>query len=173
MSRRNLTVLAVALVLCAGPGCGGGGAPASSAAAGQKQPAPSETASRPDAASEAELKRLEGTWVTTSHVIDGTPQPQPRGGTRISIRGNTFAKEALGETFEKGTLKLGSTKKPSSLDLSPTEGRMKGRTFLCIYELEGAVLRYCCKSRGGLRPESFTVGGDLEIVTLRRAKPKE
>jgi uncharacterized protein (TIGR03067 family) len=122
-------------------------------------------------AAEAELKRLEGTWEIASDMIDGTTQPQPRGGTRVVIRGATYAKEALGTTFEKGTLKVDPEKKPAALDLSPTDGPEKGRIFLCAYELNGDELRYCCQSRGGLRPEAFTASG-LQIVTLHRARPK-
>ena len=80
----------------------------------------------------------------------------------------------MGETLERGTLKVDPTKTPAALDLTLTEGREKGRTFLCIYEWEGDALRYGCKSRGGFRPQAFTAepGNDLELVTLRRSKPK-
>jgi uncharacterized protein (TIGR03067 family) len=130
--------------------------------------------SRPDARIEVELKRLQGTWEIVSDLIDGTPQVQPRGGIRLTIHGDTYMKEAQGTVFEKGTLKVDPTKKPGALDLSPGDGPQKGRLSLCIYELDGDGLRYCCQSTGGLRPESFTTGaGALEIVTLRRTRSKE
>jgi uncharacterized protein (TIGR03067 family) len=121
-----------------------------------------------------ELKRLEGTWEVVSRVFNGTTQPQPRGGMRLMIHGSAYSQEALGETFEQGSLQVDPTKKPCSLVLSPEVGREKGRTFLCIYELDGDGLRYCLRPSGGFRPTEITAepGSNLEIVTLRRMKSR-
>jgi uncharacterized protein (TIGR03067 family) len=173
MRRLPLTALAVACFPWVAAGCGGSSPPASvetkpeHTATALKVPAPGPRA-------EAELKRLEGTWVVTSRVFNGTPQVEPRGGTRMVIHGATYALQAAGETFVKGALQVDPAKSPGALDLSPESGPDKGRTLLCIYETDGGTLRYCYPGSGGFRPSEFTAerGSNLELVTLRRLKDK-
>jgi uncharacterized protein (TIGR03067 family) len=121
------------------------------------------------------LKRLEGAWVITSRVFNGTPQVEPRGGTRLLIRGTSYALEAAGDTFVRGSLRVDPTKSPAALDLSPENGPDKGRTLLCIYSTNGDTLRYCFPGSGGFRPNELTAerGSNHELVTLRRLKPRE
>jgi uncharacterized protein (TIGR03067 family) len=173
MRRLPLTALAVAIAPWVAAGCGGPPSPSpADTKPEQTATAPKEPAPGPRA--EAELKRLEGTWVITSRVFNGTPQVEPRGGTRMVIHGATYALEAAGETFVKGALRVDPTKSPAALDLSPENGPDKGRTLLCIYATDGDTLRYCYPGSGGFRPSEFTAerGSNLELVTLRRVKAK-
>jgi uncharacterized protein (TIGR03067 family) len=167
---RHLTPLALAGMLA---GCTGGDDPAPTSGPETHEHVAPSTPPKV-LPHEDELKRLEGTWEVVSRVFNGTTQPQPRGGMRLVIRGSAYSQEALGETFEQGSLQVDPTKKPCSLDLSPEVGREKGRTFLCIYELEGDGLLYCLRPSGGFRPTEFTAepGSNLEIVTLRRVKSR-
>jgi uncharacterized protein (TIGR03067 family) len=118
------------------------------------------------------LKRLEGIWAVVSQVYNGTPQFLPRGGMQLIIRGSTYARKAFGETFEMGAIRVDASRKPATLDFVPEVGREKGRTVLCIYELDGEVFRYCHRPSGGFRPPAITgdPGSNLEVLTLRRVK---
>ena len=65
-------------------------------------------------------------------------------------------------TFEEkkfvGTYKTDAKKKPKHLDMTIKEGdpKFEGKTALCIYEVDGDMLKWCANEPGKeTRPEAF------------------
>ena len=93
-----------------------------------------------------EVKRLEGTWLTTSATRDRKPLADMKGALVIIA-----AKEVTiqGKDGSKLTLpfKVGPTKKPSDFPLVGGDGWLKiNGPFKGIYELSGDSLKLCIGS---------------------------
>lgn len=54
-----------------------------------------------------------------------------------------------------GTIRIDDQKKPSTIDLTFTEGPEKGNTNAGIFEFLGDDWRICLNTRGTARPEKF------------------
>jgi erythromycin esterase len=101
-----------------------------------------------------ELKRLEGTWEVVSLVQDGDEKP---------LEGTTKGLQAV-FTEDERTLKVGATvfargrhridprTRPRWIDLTITEGSLRGQVLRGIYDLDGDTLRICLGMKGGPRP---------------------
>jgi uncharacterized protein (TIGR03067 family) len=77
------------------------------------------------------------------------------------------------ESADSGTVTVDPARKPKSMDVSGTSGPNQGKTFPCIYELDGDRLRICYDLSGAARPEEFKTakGTKLYLVTYQREKP--
>jgi uncharacterized protein (TIGR03067 family) len=84
---------------------------------------------------------------------------------RLLIAGNRFTFEFIGGDLYMGTFKLA----PGQMDMVIEEGPREyaGRNSLCIYHLEGGVLRWCPSRPGSSRrPESFPDVHDPRYLSL-------
>jgi uncharacterized protein (TIGR03067 family) len=84
---------------------------------------------------------------------------------RLLIAGNRFTFEFIGGDLYMGTFKL----TPGQMDMQIEEGPREhaGRNSLCIYHLEGGVLRWCPSRPGSARrPESFPDVHDPRYLSL-------
>ena len=61
------------------------------------------------------------------------------------------------------------------MTLKGTEGPNKGKTYFCIFELDGDTLRVCYDLTGKNRPAEFKTAKDtlLYLVTYKRKAPDE
>jgi uncharacterized protein (TIGR03067 family) len=84
---------------------------------------------------------------------------------RLLIAGNRFTFEFIGSDLYMGTFKLS----PGQMDMVIEEGPRDhvGRNSLCIYHLEGGVLRWCPSRPGSSRrPDSFPDVDDPRYLSL-------
>ncbi len=120
-----------------------------------------------------DLKPLVGTWEYVSQVEDGkeTDKDMLKGITvTITAEGKWELKKDDTVILE-GTAKLDSSKKPKSADWTiTTEGGLKDRAALGIYEVDGDTWKHCFSFEK--RPEKFEVkeGSKVTNAVLRRVK---
>jgi uncharacterized protein (TIGR03067 family) len=123
-----------------------------------------------DAANERKL--LEGAWLPTAAEMSekGWDETTLKS-MKLVIEGDKYA-VTVGKAIDKGTTKIDPSKKPKTMDIMGADGPNKGKTFLCIYELNGDTLRVCYDLSGKARPSEFKTkkGELLFLVTYKRAK---
>ena len=118
-----------------------------------------------------DLKLLAGTW---------KPSAADLGGNKIDamvlekasfvVEGESYT-ITVNDFVEKGSLKLDPKKAPKALDFFPTQGNNNGKTFLCVYKIDGDSLTICYSLDGTTRPENFEpLSNTLLLVKYERAK---
>jgi uncharacterized protein (TIGR03067 family) len=68
-------------------------------------------------------------------------------------------------------IKLDSTAKPAAIDIAPSDGPEKGRTFLGIYRFEKGELQIAFAERGE-RPNEFKGEDGVLLVRLKKEEKK-
>jgi uncharacterized protein (TIGR03067 family) len=122
--------------------------------------------------SEGDAKALRGTWLPSSAALAGREwSEQLLKSMRLELTDGHYTVTVNGRP-DKGTCKIDTTKKPKTLDITGTDGPNKGRTILCIYEINGDTLKVCYDMSGKRRPTEFQSRPDsqLFLVTYRREK---
>jgi uncharacterized protein (TIGR03067 family) len=122
-------------------------------------------------ADEKALKELEGTYKVVSAEKDGKAPPDFEAFKKkasIIIAGDTITFD-LGkdEVAKSGKLKADASKKPAEIDITPSEGPEKGKTFPGIYKLEKGTLTLVWKEAGD-RPTAFSSGNGAAVLVLKR-----
>jgi uncharacterized protein (TIGR03067 family) len=104
----------------------------------------------------SELKRHQGTWVTTSSTFDGQQAPEDvvRSIKRI-VTDDLVVWERTGKRFAGTKVVLDSTKEPKTIDVIPDGGRNRGEHILGIYKLDHDTLMICMAAPGQPRPREF------------------
>ena len=100
-------------------------------------------------------KDLNGVWVGVSAKNAGDSLDDFAKSAKLSFDGGKYEATLEGVT-EKGTFTADRGKKPNHIDMKPSEGQMKGKTMLAIYELKGETLTICSKVSTTERPKDFT-----------------
>ena len=87
------------------------------------------------AAIRADLELLQGSWAT----IAGPKE------ARLLIAGHRYAFEFVGGEVYEGTIRLDANACPARMDMRIEEGpgAHKGQLAMCIYHVDGDVLRWC------------------------------
>jgi uncharacterized protein (TIGR03067 family) len=120
-------------------------------------------------AAQDELKKLEGSWAYTATEFNGKKLAD--GVVTIAtltIKGNTYKIEALGNVTDEGTFTFDPTKKPKTLDKVST--RLKNFKMVAIYEVDGDTLRIC--ENASERPKKFS-SMDPAFTSLHTLKRKK
>jgi uncharacterized protein (TIGR03067 family) len=100
-------------------------------------------------------KKVVGTWQLTKGVIAGNPMPEETA-KKLKLELTDGKYKLLGaESPDEGTWKLHLDKKPFGMDIKGTDGPNKGKTMLCIFELDGDNLKVCYDLSGKKRPVKF------------------
>ena len=100
-------------------------------------------------------KKMIGTWQLTKGVIAGNPLPE-EAVKKLKLELTDGKYKLIGaESPDEGSWKLHLEKKPYGMDIKGTDGPNKGKTFLCIFELDGDDLKVCYDLAGKKRPEKF------------------
>jgi uncharacterized protein (TIGR03067 family) len=119
-----------------------------------------------------ELAKLKGTWV---RELDGKTFILVFNGEHYALI-NEFAPE---KTTATGTVTIDPTKKPKRIDIKITDGtgtgeKLKGKTALCIYQLDGDTLKFCINRPGQEGyPEQFPDKEGVDkylFLVFKRAK---
>ena len=119
-----------------------------------------------------DAKQIQGTWLPQSAELGGKEFPEEvRKSIKLVLKADTYVVTA-GKDPDEGKCKIDPSKTPKTLDITGTKGPNMGKTFLCIYELNGDTLRVCYDLSGKARPTEFktTAGSQLFLVTYRREK---
>ena len=115
-------------------------------------------------------KDLDGKWVVVSVERDGKPWAAMKGAIRVN-NGDKYILTPKEGKAVPGTFKIDPTKKPKTIDMTPTEGNFKDKTLLGIYELDGDTLKICFAEPGKERPTDFTSKAGMVLVVHKRDKP--
>ena len=91
----------------------------------------------------------------------------------IDADGKTTARSE-GKVFIAGTTKIGPAESPMTIDMSYTEGYIKGQTALGIYKIEDDLLTICRAAPDKPRPTEFSSrpGSGHTLMTYKREKAK-
>jgi uncharacterized protein (TIGR03067 family) len=122
----------------------------------------------PAVADDATKDRIEGTWVVVSCLKNGKAQDDIKG-DKVTFKDSTVTVQSK-KKEEKAAYKVDTSKKPSTIDITPEGG--KG-TVLAIYKIEGDVLKLCfVEKEGAGRPTEFAAkeGTDAMLIELKREK---
>jgi uncharacterized protein (TIGR03067 family) len=117
---------------------------------------------------------LQGTWTIVSMERDGKKVTAADKALTVTIKGSEYTFPSAGgfTKSQEGTYKLDPSKDPKTLDVLPTDGPIKGKTFPGIYELDGDTLKACFDAAGKGRPTEFSAkpGSGRVLVIYRRQK---
>jgi uncharacterized protein (TIGR03067 family) len=119
-------------------------------------------------------QEMTGTWQAVSYVLRGEPaseEEMKKVKLTIDASGQAVA-VSDGKVFIAGTTRIDPTQSPMTLDVTYTEGDIKGRTALGIYKIDDDVLTICRAAPGKPRPTQFTStpGSGLTLMTYKREK---
>jgi len=124
------------------------------------------------AADPPDTKAIEGSWTPIKAELGGQPLPDAVLKT-ISLKLADGKYEAMGGGHpDYGTYSLDAAMKPKGMIVTGTNGPNQGKTFPCIYEINGDRLRICYDLSGTKRPTEFksVAGTQLYLVTYGRKK---
>ena len=104
-----------------------------------------------------EVTPLEGEWVMTSAVFNGTPMSDSMvEWTRREMRGNSTTVFAGPQVLIKATFTIDDSTMPHTIDYMNMVGANRGKAQAGIFELKGDDLRLCMAATGNARPDDFT-----------------
>ena len=119
-----------------------------------------------------DAKAIQGRWTPVTAELAGQPMPDTVLKT-ISLKLDSGTYEVfVGPSPDRGTYTLDPTGKPKGMTVTGTDGPNRGKTFPCIYELQGDTLRICYDLSGMKRPTEFksSAGTKLYLVTYTRKR---
>jgi uncharacterized protein (TIGR03067 family) len=118
-----------------------------------------------DSSAKKELQKFQGTWKVASMEIGGKKVADDKAkGATLVVKGNQYAVKMGDKTLEQGTFKIDPTKKPKTIDVTPTEGKGKGKTFHGIYQINGDEARDSFSTDNKERPTSFDTKANSKWV---------
>jgi uncharacterized protein (TIGR03067 family) len=129
-----------------------------------------------DEAITKDRKQIEGTWRVVSLEVNGNKATEQDAKKLTVVNGSdgTWSLRSEGTEISRGTSTFEPTKKPKSIDFTPTEGAGKDNQHLGIYELGEKTRKLCFAPPGKERPTDFSSppGSGIILVTLEREKGK-
>jgi uncharacterized protein (TIGR03067 family) len=112
-------------------------------------------------------KALEGTYT----VLSATKGGKPVGDDVVKDAKLTIAGEELTFSVKEKNLpakfKIDAKAKPLAIDISPTDGPEKGKTFLGIYSFQDGELTLAFTEKGE-RPKDFSGSNDATVIKLKK-----
>lgn len=122
-------------------------------------------------ADEKVLKELEGTYKVVAMTKDGKDAPDEfRDTVTVKIAGDEMTFTIKDKAYP-AKVKVDPKKKPAEIDISPTDGPEKGKTFPGIYKTEKGELVMAFVEKGD-RPTEFKGDGVVLLVRLKREAKK-
>jgi uncharacterized protein (TIGR03067 family) len=121
---------------------------------------------------EAARQELAGTWQAVSYALDGkkaSDEEMKKVQLVFDRAGKTTALNE-GKVFLASTTKIDPAKNPMAIDMTFTEGDLKGQTSLGIYKIEDDVLTICRAAPHNARPSEFSSkpGSGQTLMSYRR-----
>lgn len=127
-----------------------------------------------DAPKPTDGEKIQGVWKIIAAVENGTDTP-PQRTAKVRLR-FTADKVVITEGDDKreNTYKIDSARKPSTIELIPSDGPNKGKKAPGIYQLSGDSLTLCLTLQEGKEPPGdFTAKADSGRVLLTLERIKE
>jgi len=118
-----------------------------------------------------ELKRHQGTWITTSSIFDGQPaSPEIVRSIRLIVTDDHVVWERDGKRFAGTKIKLDPSRSPQTIDVIPDGGPNRGEHILGIYKLDGDTITICMAGPAQPRPKEFKAekGSGCSLRTFER-----
>ena len=129
-----------------------------------------------DEAIKKDRKFIEGTWQVVALEVNGTKAKDEDAKKLKVVNGSdgTWSLFSEGKEISKGTSTIDPTKKPKTIDFTPTEGEGKGNHYLGIYELGDKTRKMCFAQPGKDRPTELASapGSEHILVTFERETAK-
>jgi uncharacterized protein (TIGR03067 family) len=129
-----------------------------------------------DEALKKDRKQIAGTWRGAALVVNGKKSTDDDAKALTVINGadGTWSLRDKDRVVSKGTSTFDPTKKPKTIDFTPTIGEDKGKKYLGIYELGENTRKMCFAPAGMERPTEFSSmpGSEHILVTFEREKTK-
>lgn len=120
-------------------------------------------------ADEKALKELEGTYKLALAERDGkSADKELTDKAVVTIKGDVF-ELAMGDDKKVAKLKVGGDLKQLTVDLSPTDGPEKGKTFAGIYKVEKGEVTLAFSEKGD-RPKEFKSDNEAVLLKLKRVE---
>jgi len=117
------------------------------------------------------LKDLEGNYKVSVMEKAGKTAPKELTDTvKVTIKGEELTFK-IGDEEKKAKIKVDSSKTPNTIDLSPTDGPEKGKTFPGIYKFDKGDLTLAFTEKGD-RPKAFKVEGDVVLLKMKKDEKK-
>jgi uncharacterized protein (TIGR03067 family) len=128
---------------------------------------------------DTQVKQLQGTWDWNPDFPQSDAEPRIDL-LRVVIKDDvlTFHYAFRGERFSVATrFKLNLKAMPKEMDFTPTEGNVKGKTYLARYEMKDNQLKICYRGPGRSRPTDFDDkrerGHATVFIYLKSSMPKK
>jgi len=129
-----------------------------------------------DEAIKKDRQQIEGTWRIVALEINGNKSNDEDAKKLTVVNGpdGTWSLLSEGKEISKGTNSFDPTKRPKTIDFTPTEGGGKDNLHLGIYELGEKTRKLCFAPPGKDRPTEFTStpGSEHILVTFERERVK-
>ena len=77
----------------------------------------------------------------------------------------------VGDDEKKAKIKVDSSKTPNTIDVFPSEGPEKGKSFPGIFKLEKGELTLNFTEKGD-RPKDFKVEGEAMLLKMKKEEKK-
>jgi uncharacterized protein (TIGR03067 family) len=124
-------------------------------------------------ADEKALKELEGKYTVTHMEKAGKAAEKEKAeSVKIAISGDELAIQITrdGEKQEhKAKVKVDAAKTPRTIDISPTDGESKGKTFPGIYKIEKGEVTLVFTEEGD-RPKEFKSEGKAMLIKMKKGE---
>ena len=113
---------------------------------------------------------LKGTWIVQSSERDGQADEGSKDAT-VTFDGDSVT-VVTKDKEQKATFKLDASKKPKTIDFTPSEESEKDKVVLGIYSLDKDELKVCFSKPGEERPTEFSgkEGTGHHLIVLKRKK---
>ncbi len=116
------------------------------------------------------LKEIEGTYKITSADKGGKAAPKELIDTAtVTIKGDELTISFGADDKKVAKIKLNAEAKPATIDISPSEGDQKGKTFPGIYKADKGELTIAFTEKTD-RPKEFKSEDDVVILKLKKAE---
>jgi uncharacterized protein (TIGR03067 family) len=127
-----------------------------------------------DEAIKKDRAQYEGTWRIVSLEINGK-KATAEDTKKVTVvnQADTWIVQVDGKEVARGTSTIDPTKKPKTIDFTPTKGSNEGKLFHGIYAIDGDSRKLCFAQQPGKdRPTEFASkqGREHVLVTFERVK---
>jgi uncharacterized protein (TIGR03067 family) len=118
------------------------------------------------------LKELEGTYKVTALEKGGKAAPKDLSDSlKVTFKGEEFMFK-IGDEEKKAKIKVDSSKTPNTIDITPSDGPEKGKTFPGIFKLDKGELTLVFTEKGD-RPKEFKSEGETMMVKMKKDEKKD
>ncbi len=118
------------------------------------------------------LKEIEGTYKVLALEKSGKAGPKELADSlTVTIKGDEMVIAIAGEGEKKAKIKVDGTKTPKSIDITPSEGPEKGKTFPGIYKSEKGEFTLVFTEKGD-RPKDFKTENAAMLLKMKKEEKK-